>query len=258
MSLVGAAAAVAGAGGDFFTCAICARQRSVSALATNDGCRHTTCLWCIIQWTRQGESTNSCPMCRHPITWIFNGDNTFYVPSRYVYLRVEVDGGRYVFATFPVRTHRKLLRSLELYQHWLSTQPNRIYEELQFEFRGVILNEDHKLTDFGINLDGRSLSSQCIKVILPIQFIFQYDGTRTGQFLCEFAGSTRSSLASFGVQFMEAYCTRVGSRSAVGFEYYMNGIKLSALGDYADTISYPHHKDTIVIVARERWYRLGS
>lgn len=235
-------------GAPSFDCLLCGIIHRPNNVATTDTCSHRYCFGCIYRWATSREGTNTCPLCRETIKFIFVDDQTFRVPQVYTNLTVEVGGGRFVYEQFPVRTYKQMLQSLERYKEWLSSE--RGYdEEVCFAFRGEILGSHHKLKYFTNVREG-----EVVQAIVRCNITFQYVGTRVDKYCLGISGMTNNSISTFESKFKNDYFDRVGSSWDVEFEYFLNGTRLLALGDYSPPLIDMNGQ---VIIARENGYKLG-
>ena len=90
--------------------------------------------------------------------------------------------------------------------------------------------------------------------MVGIVVTFLYDGSRLDKYSMTFRGSSRTKLTKFEHRFKTDYFHRVGCNADVEFQYYLDGRKLSALGDYGNHVNMNGQ----VIVCREIGYTLGG
>ena len=148
-----------------------------------------------------------------------------------MYFRVEIDGGGFIDSRFGIRTRGKMMASLVEYERWLA-EVRGFYERVQFYFRGELLNNRHRLSYFTNVQEG-----EVINAVVGIVITFQYDGSRLDKYSMTFRGSSRTKLTSFERRFKTDYFHRVGRNADVEFQYYLDGRKLSALGDYGNHVN---------------------
>lgn len=228
------------------TCVICYTEYKPNDMATSDACNHPhnkLCFRCFYKYVTSKHGSNKCPICRNLIKFLFTVDEqVFPVYPKFISLRVEVDGGRYVDAQFRIETREKMLVSLLGYEQWLGSL--RGDEKLYFHFRGVLLDGSHRLSRFSNVREG-----EVITVEVGIKVIIEYAGSRwLNKYRKVFYGTTRTN---FTMAFKDDYFRRMG-RWDVEFEYCMeNGRRMSSLGGGLDM-------NNQLIVAREIGYRLGG
>ncbi len=134
----------------------------------------------------------------------------------------------------------------KLSKHYLQLIEERGFEDtvppVKFYYRGVRLSRHHRLMDFGNMRDGETITA-----VLRIEIIFEYQGNATKPYAVVFNDWANARLASFGNAFLEDYTRRTGDEAvASNFDFYLDGKKLWAFGDYIPP--FPYMDNTVIVV----------